>query len=200
MLTDTIKKYEDLIIRTMLSVHGVVRVSRIPDDDRREILALEEEAEKRSLMGLGKVLNVGVREVLKDDLVYVALTDMAFDWGCHATLVLKKGDAVVGEEVRDATAIAKLSNQKNVWFMHRNFVIYKDKISFPQDIVKKICHFEIPCLPADWCVLQTDGQDALRLNYSAPSTLCDTYLKERYFDNRAEHGLGTILLGVHFRR
>ena len=65
MLTDTIKKYEDLIIRTMLSVHGVVRVSRIPDDDRREILVLEEEAEKRSLMGLGKVLNVGVREGTK---------------------------------------------------------------------------------------------------------------------------------------
>jgi hypothetical protein len=199
MFADKIKKYENLIISAMLSVNGIVRVSRIAEDDRREILMLEEEAEKRSLMGLGKVLNVGVRAVLKGDLVYVALTDMAFDWGCHATLVLKKGDAVVGEEVRDATAIAELSNQKNVWFMHRNFVIYKDKILFPQDIVKKICHFEIPCLPADWCVLQADDPDAPRLNYSAPSTLCDIFLKERYFDNRDERGLGTILLGVHFQ-
>lgn len=199
MLTDKIKKYENLIIRTMLSVNGILRVSRIAERDRFEILMLEEEAEKRSLMGLGKVLNVGVREVLKDDLVYVALTGMDFDWGCHATLVLKKGDTIVGEEVRDAAAIAELSNQKNVWFMHRNFVIYKDKISFPQDIVKKICHFEIPCLPADWCILPSDDQEAPRLNYSTPSTLCDTYLKERYFDNRDERGLGTILLGVCFQ-
>lgn len=198
MPADKIKKYDNLIIRAMLSATGIMQVSRISEDDCRKILELEIEAEKRSLMGLGKVLNVGVREVLKDDLVYAALTGMDFDWGCHATLVLKKGDAVVGQEVRDAATIAVLSNQKNVWFMHRNFVIYKDKISFPGDIVKKICHFEIPCLPADWCVLPTDEPDIPRLNFSTPSTLCDTYLKERYFDNRDEHGLGTILLGVRF--
>ena len=198
MLAENIRKYETLIPNVMLSVKGIVRVSRIVEDDRWEILALEEEAEKRSLMGLGKVINVGVREVLKDELVYVALTDMAFDWGCHATLVLKKGDAIVGEEVHDAAAIEALSKQKNVWFMHRNFVIYKDKVSFPQDIVKKICHFEIPCAQADWCRLATDEHPPPRLIFSAPSTLCDTYLKERYFDHRDERGLGTILLGVHF--
>lgn len=198
MTTDKLSTFEKLFLRTMRSIHGIVGVSRVGEDDRRKILALEEEAEKRSLMGLGKVLNVGVREVMQDDVVYVAMTDMAFDWGCRATLVLKKGDDIVGEEVRDPKVIAELANQKNVWFMHRNFVIHKDKIAFPQDIVKKICHFEIPCLSADWCVLPLDAQSVPRLNYCAPSTLCDVYLKEHYFDNRDERGLGTILIGVHF--
>jgi methylamine methyltransferase corrinoid protein reductive activase len=199
-VSDTMAAFEERLIPAMLSVKGIVRVARVAQVDRHTILLQEEEAEKRSLMGLGKVINAGVRAVLKADAVYVALTDMTFDWGCQATLVLKKDGVIVGEEVRDAAAIAALSTQKNVWFMHRNFVIYKEKISFPRDIVQKKCQFEIPSLPADWCVVPTDAWSprAGELIYSTPSTLCDTYLKERYFDNRDERGLGTILLGVHF--
>jgi hypothetical protein len=69
-------------------------------------------AEERALMGLGKVVNTGVLEVLDQDLVYAALTDMDFDWGDEARLVLKKGDEVVGEAVRDEGVIAELSKKK----------------------------------------------------------------------------------------
>jgi hypothetical protein len=147
-------------------------------------------------MGLGKVINTGVREVLDCALIYVALNNMDFDWGCHATLVLKKGQEVVGEEVRDKEVIAKLSNQKNVWFLHQNFVVYKDKISFPQDIMKKICHFEIPYLPAEWCTVEDAKFQCHSIIYANPATPCDIYLKEHYFGGLDERGLGTILVGV----
>jgi hypothetical protein len=140
-------KADAVMISTLEKVKGIVKAKALAFEDRPKIMEIEQDAEKRSLMGLGKVVNVGVENVLECDLIYVALNNMDFDWGCHATLVLKKGDEVVGEEVRDEEVIARLSNQKNVWFMHKNFVFYKNMNSFPQDIMQKICYFEIPYLP-----------------------------------------------------
>jgi len=185
-----------LMVSTLEKVKGIVKACPFASEDRRKIMDIEEDAEKRSLMGLGQVINVGVREVLKCDPVYVALNNMNFDWGCHATLVLKKGDEVVGAEVRDEELIARLSKQKNVWFMHKNFVVYKDKMSFPQDIMKKICYFEIPCLPAEWCLVEDDSFQCNSIIYANPCTPSDIYLKEQYFNGTDEKGCGTILVAI----
>ncbi len=185
-----------LMVSALEKVKGIVKACPFSSDDHRKIMEIEEDAEKRSLMGLGKVINVGVREVLKCDQIYVALSNMAFDWGCHATLVLKKGDEVVGAEVRDEELIAKLSKQKNVWFMHKNFVVYKDKMTFPQDIMQKICYFEIPCLPAEWCLVEDDSFQCNSIIYAIPCTPSDIYLKEQYFYATDEKGCGTILVGI----
>ena len=187
---------DTLMISTLEKVKGIIKAYSFATEDRRKILEIEEDAEKRSLMGLGKVINVGVREVLKCDLVYVALNNMDFDWGCHATLVLKKGDEVVGAEVRDEEIIAKLSKQKNIWFMHKNFIVYKDKMSFPQDIMQKICYFEIPCLPAEWCLVEDNTFQCDSIIYANPCTPSDIFLKERYFNATDEKGCGTILVGI----
>jgi hypothetical protein len=194
---DDVKQLETRIRLALRSGKGIQDVGPLRSEDRQKVLSLEEEAEKRSLMGLGKVVNAGVREVLQFDSVYVALTNMEFEWGCHPTLVLMKGDQRVGEEVYDEAVIAELSKDPNAWFMHKNFVIHKDLVSFPQDIMQKICHFELPGLPADW--LSMNAEDGMHSNvrYANPSTLCDVYLKEHYFDNTDKQGLGTILIGVN---
>ena len=191
-----LSKTDKLMKGALRKVKGLKGSCPLLDEDRQQILAKEQEAEERSLMGLGKVINTGVREVLNGDLVYVALTTMDFDWGYKATLILKKDQEVVGEEVRNKAMIAELSEKENVWFLHKNFVVYKDKISFPQDIMKKICFFEIPCLPADFFILDTDDFQYQSVFYGNPSTLCDIYLKEKYFAGIDEKGLGTILVGV----
>lgn len=185
-----------LMVSALEKVKGIIKACPFAAEDRRKIMEIEEDAEKRSLMGLGKVINVGIREVLKCDLIYVALNNMDFDWGCHATLVLKKGDEVVGAEVRDEETIEKLSKQKNVWFMHKNFVVYRDKMSFPQDIMQKICYFEIPCLPAEWCLVEENTFQCDSIIYANPCTPSDILLKEQYFDGLDEKGCGTILVGI----
>jgi hypothetical protein len=184
-------KADGIILGTLKKVKGIVDASPLSEKHRREILEIEQDAEERSLMGLGKVVNTGVREILNSELIYVALTNMDFDWGCSATMLLKKGQEVVGEEIRDQAAIERLANQKNVWFMHQNFVVYRDKIAFPQDIMKKICHFEIPCLPAEWCTIEDDNFQCHSIIYANPATPCDVYLKEQYFGGLDERGLGT---------
>lgn len=185
-----------LMVSTLEKVKGVNKAKPLAFEDLAEIERIEADAEKQSLMGLGKVINVGVKRVLDCDLTYVALNNMDFEWGCHATLVLKKGDEVVGEEVRDKELIARLSKRKNVWFLHKNFVVYKDKISFPQDIMKKICFFEIPCLPAEWCRVEDDFFECKSIIFGNPCTPADIFLKERYFDGVDEKGCGTILVGI----
>ncbi len=178
------------------TVPGIVKAAPFSNDERGKILDIEQDAEKKAFMGLGSVINSGVREVLNCELIYIALTNMDFSWGSHASLIMKKGDELVGEEVQDEKRIAELSKRKDVWFMHRNFVIYKDKISFPKDLMKKICHFEIPGLPADWLRLEDGAIEYRYIIYANPSTPCDNFLKKRYFDGIHEKGLGTILVGV----
>jgi hypothetical protein len=189
-------KIDRIMTIAFKNVKGIVKAGLFSSDDRKKIFDIEQEAEKNAFMGLGSVINTGVREVLNSEMIYVALTNMDFSWGCHASLVMKKGEELVGEEVQDKKRIAELSKRKDVWFMHQNFVIYKDKISFPQDLMKKICHFEIPGFPADWCRLGDAANENHSIIYANPSTLGDTFLKEQYFDGTPEKGLGTILIGI----
>jgi len=196
--SDMDRQKKDKIITTALKdVKGIVKATPFSNDHRRKMLDIEQEAEKKAFMGLGKVVNAGVRKVLTYEFIYVALTNMDFAWGAHPSLVMRKGEELVGEEVQDKQRIAELSKRKDVWFMHQNFVIYKDKVSFPQDLMKKICHFEIPGLPAEWCLVEDENFECRSVIYANPSTLGDIYLKKQYFNEIDEKGLGTILIGVH---
>lgn len=187
---------DDLMMEALTRVTGITRTAPLADEDCEEVIRIEREAEANSLMGLGKVVNAGVREVVECDWIYVALTDMEFDWGCHPNLLMKKGDEIVGEEVTDPQRIKHLAEDKNVWFMHKNFVVYRNRVAFPHDIMKKICYFEIPCHPADWCIIDQGVMQCHSIIYGSPSTPCDVFLKERYFQAEDVQGSGTVLIGV----
>ena len=183
------------MLKMLSKVKGILNASPVSDEDRRVILDIEQVAENNSLMGLGKVVNTGVRAVLDCDEVYAALTNMDFGQGCQPSLIVKKGGEIVGEEIRDKDRIAQLSDRKDVWFLHKNFIFYKDKINFPQDIMQKICCFETPSMSADWC-MPGDNTACYTIIYSNPVTPSDVYLKKQYFNGLDEQGLGTILIGV----
>lgn len=187
---------DEIIVEALNRVKGILKAAPVSKIDARRLLEIELEAEEKSLMGLGKVVNVGVRELVQYDWMYVALTSMDFDWGCRPNLVMKKGDEVVGEEVTDKDEIERLSRQKNVWFMHKNFVVYKNKVSFPKDVMEKVCYFEIPCHPADWCSVEEERLTCHSMVYAWPSTPGDVFLKEKYFGGADERGSGTVLVGV----
>jgi len=188
-------KLNEVMLKAISKVKGIVNVCLLLDGDRQIIHDIELDAENKSLMGLGKVVNTGICSVLNCDKVYVALTNMEFDQGCHPSLVVKKGEEIVGEEIRDKDRIAEMSTRKDVWFLHKNFVFYKNKISFPQDIMQKICIFETPEIPAEWC-LPDVCTFRRKIIISNPVTPCDIYLKNQYFSGMDEQGLGTILIGV----
>lgn len=182
------------IITRISEVDGIIAVQPLSEDHRAVILVKEQQAESQSLMGL--VINKGVRKVLTCSTICVALTDMDFDWGCQPALVLTKDSRVVGEEIRDEERIRDLEENSEVWFMHRNFVIYKDRIQFPKDLMKNGCRFEIPCLTADWIAEEEPVSNPASGIIATPSPPVDLYLKEHYFDGYKAEGSGTILVGL----
>ncbi len=194
------KKIDEILTAALRNVTGIVEARPLPADAFAPVIEKEVEAEKRSLMGLGKVVNTGIRDILNFELVYAALTSKEFDWGCHSALLLKKGRETVGQEVRDDAALAGSTEEKNVWFLHKNFVVYKDRISFPGDIMNKICHFEIPCLPAAFCLPDDDRVQCHAVHFASPSVLCDRFLKERCFPGENVAELGTIIIGARLHR
>ena len=187
---------DDLIVKALIRVKGITRAAPLADEDRVKVIEIEQEAEEKSLLGLGKVINAGVREVVECDWIYVALTDMDFDWSRRANLLMKKGDEIVGEEVTDPDTIEQLEGDKDVWFMHKNFVVYRNRVEFPHDIMKKICYFEIPCHQADWCVIDHGVLQCHSIIHASPSTPGDVFLKGRYFQAEDTQGSGTVLVGV----
>jgi hypothetical protein len=177
---------------------GIVDVCLLLDQDREKILKIEKEAQETSFMGLGNVINKGVEDVLDCELVYVALTNMEFEWGEFPSLVMKKGHEIVGEEILDKERISKVQQENDVWLMGGCFVVYKDKVEFPYDILKKVCHFETPSIPVKWCTIE-DSDSRFRchnIKFSHPATPTDLFLKHEYFGGTDEAGFGTILIGV----
>ena len=55
------------MIGALLRVNGILAAELLSDVHREPVLALESEAEKHALMGLGKVTNSGVQSVLTRD-------------------------------------------------------------------------------------------------------------------------------------
>ncbi|MCB2187856.1 MAG: hypothetical protein KQJ78_15655 [Deltaproteobacteria bacterium] len=186
---------DEYVLQLLEKVKGLRLAERLSPEDGRTLLEIEEEAEKRSLMGLGKVVNAGMRRVLAQNRLYAAVTTPEFAW-CGSSLVLKKGDEVVGMETRDPELLAHYHRQDNTWFLHRNFVVFKDRIDFPGDIMKKICHFEIPEMTPEWCEAADRLAAILSLSIAVPAPPGDQYLKETIFPSATEQQAGTIVVGV----
>jgi hypothetical protein len=181
------------IVEYLLRIKGIRAVFRLDEEDRLRLLDVETAAEKKAFMGLGMCYNSGIRDVLRCDMVFVGITGMDFDWGCQSHIILKKGEEIVGEEVLDEARIEKLKERKDVWFLHKNFVIYKDSCSFPEDLVAKRCCFELPALTSEGAIpgLEQFGDTV----FCFPSTAGDVFLKERYYDAKDERGTGTAVFG-----
>lgn len=193
MSTQPLPVDEGTLLAALRNVKGIVAAEILRNADYEPLHALEKQAGNQAIMGLGNVVNTGMSRVLSCRPGFVGLTDMTFDWGCRSALILTKAGRLAGEEMRDEAKLARLQGDPNAWFMHPNFVIYKDRIDFPRDLMKNRCQFEIPALPADWWVWPDSGRFE---RWSAmPAASTDLYLKKHYFDNPQGEGLGTVLVG-----
>ncbi len=186
------------ILECLLKIKGIHDAFALEEADKFALFEIEIEAEKKAFMGLGKMYNSGIREVLRCPVTALAMTNMDFEWGCQSSLLLKKGDDTVGEEVRDPVRLKELEGLENVTFLHKNFVIYKDRVDFPRDIIEKKCFFELPALSQEENLIGLDVYGDYVFCF--PSTPGDIFLKKRYFGGLDELGTGTVLFGFKERR
>ena len=67
---------DGVMVSALKKVQGIVEASPFSSEDHQKIIDIEQDAENRSLMGLGKVVNTGVREVLNCDVIYVPVLSL----------------------------------------------------------------------------------------------------------------------------
>jgi hypothetical protein len=187
----------DELLESMKSIKGLQVVFLMAEEVKFQLLEVETDAEKRAFMGLGMCYNSGVREVLRRPIVLAVITNMDFDWGCQAHMVLKKDDVVVGEEVLESKRIEELEKRDNILFLHKNFVIYKDKVNFPTDLVENKCCFDLPALTLydEYPQLRQFGDHIVCF----PSSVGDIFLKKAYYGGVDERGMGTALFGFKLK-
>ncbi len=184
---------ENALLTAVDDLAGILAAFPVEPETRHALYDIEVAAEKKAFMGMGKVYNSGIREVLACPDVILAVTGPDFDWGCHSHMLLMKDDEVVGEEVWEAGRLRELEKRPDVYFIHRNFVIYTAKVNFPRDITEKICHFEYPAIPVGGEIPGLPGaKEAIMCH---PSTAGDLFLKQNYFGGRDERGTGTAVFG-----
>jgi hypothetical protein len=165
----------------------------LEDADKMALYDIEIEAEKKAFMGLGKTYNSAIREVLACPVIVLGITTMDLQWSCQTHMRLMKDDEIAGEEVWDPNKIKELEKRADVYFLHKNFVIYKGKVNFPSDVVQKRCYFEYPPLHLDKEIPDFSGK--LECIACFPSTPGDIYLKNVYYEGADTKGTGTVLLG-----
>ncbi len=181
-------------LRCFRGIPGVDPVFLLDEADRFKLLEIEPGAEKKSFLGLGKAYNSGIREIIACPVVILGFTSKAFSWGCESHILLKKDDRVVGEEIWDPNKIRELESLPDIWFLHRNFVVYKSRVDFPRDVVEQRCCFELPAVLFEQELEGMPPDCECIVCY--PSTRGDVFLKETYLAGKGERGTGTALFGI----
>ena len=178
------------VIKQLKEVPGVVDVIVLARDNIEAIYALEEEAEKKIMMGFAKGLNLGVREALKRSHVLAAITDMNFNWGDKPVVKMVIGEEVVGEEVRDSRLLEEYRRRGNL--VLGNFVIYRDKVKSIRERGKECCVLLLPLELSK----PVRVENVINVVVGSPSPPADLFIK-RLFNNPEffKAGYGTIVVG-----
>jgi len=177
--------------RILRGIKGIVDVERLNDEDRAEILDLEQRAEQILMMGLAKCVNRGLREAIDRDVTYAAIHDPDLRHPPGPTVIWVRGDEVIGEEVWDKEIIEKIGNRGDVLFIGKGFVLYADKIRRMQKTEVTVV---FPGLP----VPELQSLDKIESIVSA--TLCapaDLHIKGKLGWSTTDPKIGTILIGFN---
>ena len=174
-------------------MEGVGDTLILTEEDREIIRELEKKADEMTLMGLGRGDNKGVKQVLKNDVIFAFTTDMDFKWPEGPNVILMHEGCVVGEDVGDE---AKLEEHKccKTNLVIGNIVIYDTGVLKRMDAKTNPL---IVVLPPKPCSEVDELSEVCNATLASPSPPSDEYIKER-LGLQNIHGTGTFLLGFDF--
>ena len=176
---------------TLKTVKGIVDFIPLSREELQKILELETEAEKKAVMGMGKCLNDGLREVAKRDMIIAVANDNDFRHASEPTIYWVADGIIIGEELPAKCDIEKLKKDQNVIFIGKNFIIHKDalKLARCKDAV-----FTFPGLKFPELETIPEIKDIIS---ASPSGLADIYVKQKANLSLTDPALGTIIIGFN---
>jgi len=177
------------ILNFMLSIKGIYKVKLLNEQEKRYILELEEQAEKKVLMGLMPGVNQGVRDALSRNFTAAAITQNEFEWPKKGLIRIVHDNEILGEDVRDQEELEKLK-RKGYKVIANYIVIYK------YDRLKKLGGFKnttlvVASLDLAWT---REVPHSCRVVVGSPSLPADIFIK-KIMGIETESGFGSILVG-----
>ncbi len=172
------------IMEFLKSLKGVEDVKLLTESEKRELMRIEEQAERSSLMGLMPGINQGVREAISRTFTVAAITNDEFEWPIRGTVKFVYRGEVIGEEIRDENELRRLKNEGNR-IIGDIFVLYSDKIKELGIVNLRDATLVIAPLELSWI---KNVPHAKRVVVGSPSTPSDLYIKNIMKKDAADRG------------
>jgi hypothetical protein len=180
------------VLRSLRECRGVLAMKVLSEGDKEKILDVESKVEEKTVFGMCKSLNKGVRESLqRESTVAMVIQTSEFEYPHHPYMSMMCGDQVVGELVNDEERIEEMKKNPTNLFLWRNFVVYIRKLPRDPEERKKMRVVYLPREPT-----QLRGLQHVRNSvFGTPSTEGDTLIKSMLCIESKESVLGTCLVG-----
>ncbi|MCS7144979.1 MAG: hypothetical protein NZ879_08180, partial [Archaeoglobaceae archaeon] len=101
------------IFEFLKTVRGIEDLKLMTESEKKELMKIEEKAEKASLMGLMPGINQGVREALSRTFVIAGITNDDLEWPIKGTVRFVYRGEIIGEEIRDCEELERLKREGN---------------------------------------------------------------------------------------
>jgi len=165
---------------------GIVKVKRLTEEERAEIIMLEQEAEGNIMMGICPGSNVGLAQAICKREVFGCITDDTMVWPSCSYIKVICGDDVIGQDIYDEKELERLKGEGNI--VAGNLVFYRCKIKI---LKERRDEMRVHMLPMQIPELVTCGAVV-----ASPSPPTDLYLKSRLGQDGGDSRLGSIIVGI----
>jgi DNA polymerase sigma len=169
------------IIEFISKIKGIEDVILLKEEQKNEIMKIEEKAEKSMLMGLMPGINQGVREAISRKFTIAAITNNDFEWPEKGTVKFVFEGKIIGEDVR-GKELEKLKKEGKK-IIGDVFVLYDEKNLRKAKLI--VSPLELPWIK--------EIPYAKNVVIGSPSPPTDLYIKK--IMNKDGEGKGTILIG-----
>ena len=179
-------------------IPGFEKQIKLDTNDKQKILTLEQEAEKKVVLGAIQAENQGVTNALNRQITYaIAYRPILFstfkDKLDKSSVIMIAGKEIVGEEISDPKKITELKTRKDVMLLGSSFVLYKDKIRKAKGEPKIVLPERI--FPPLQQLANTKDNTS-----GSPSPPVDMFLKSKMNINTNDPDIGTVIVGLNLKK
>lgn len=190
------EKVMSKVVSVLKSSKGVHVTCELSKDDRKIILQLEKEAEKRVLGGLGRSFNAGLRRALEREVLIVFLHDENYEWPPETVQLICMGE-VIGEEIRTKEKLQEVKEKGDAILAGDTFVLYKDKVRQLGGVSSGLAYFLFPPLTIPELKEVNEICNVVAAMPCTPGDMCIKEIMKRQGVNVLNPKLGTALVGFN---
>lgn len=184
----------DQVADGLRRLKGVRVVALLTEQDKVRVLEVEDEANRKVLLGLGRGDNRGLREALGRGVSLVLITDVEFEWPKGPGVLLMWGGELLGRDVDDPVELEMFRCRKDV-VVSGNFVFFRDKMPSGRGLAAEPPVVVFPSKPFPWLEGEFGVRDAVM---GFPCPLSDVFLKRLFDVSVEDRSLGTAIVGFNF--